>query len=197
MSRPGHLAVLDGVTNTPDDTPTEGQLLQGDACRRDRCRQSQRHSQSDDYVWQQEVGAGTGVFDGHYLDAGRISVGFPTADGSTFTVDRPLPWRRARRWRVRARSSRMTTASPSRCSRRRPSSVVAVPTAPATLPTFVDHTQDQQGRWRPVHQERPRLHPRPDQDRRAQCRRRGSRRYPAEHSRAASACARSTAAITT
>jgi hypothetical protein len=85
----GQLAVLDGVTNTPDDTPTEGQLLRvtlGNVVDAD----SPNGIHNPTFVWQQEVGAGTGVFTDIILAPGRIGVGFPTADGSTFTVDPAL-----------------------------------------------------------------------------------------------------------
>src|SRR5262249_61021862 len=39
------------------------------------------------YVWQMEVNPGTGVFEDIVLKPGRISVGFPDADGSTFFID--------------------------------------------------------------------------------------------------------------
>ena len=74
---------------------------------------------------------------------GRIGVGFPTADGSTFTVDPALALG-GLALRVRAvfeddhGVTEQVFSAPTQ-------PVVAVPTAPATLPTFVDHTQDQQG----------------------------------------------------
>jgi Ca2+-binding RTX toxin-like protein len=138
----GHLAILDGVSNAPDDTPTEGQLLRvtlGDVVDLD----SPDGIHNPTFVWQQEVGAGTGVFTDIILKPGRIGVGFPTADGSTFTVD-PALGLGGLALRVRAvyeddhGVTEQVFSTPTQ-------PVVAVPVPPATLPTFIDHTQDQQG----------------------------------------------------
>src|SRR6185437_13785024 len=132
------LAILDGTSNAPDDTPTEGQLLRvtlGDVVDAD----SPNGIHNPTFVWQQEVGAGTGVFTDIILAPGRIGVGFPTADGSTFTVDPALALAGVA---IRVRAVYEDEHGVTEQAFSAPTEpVIAVPVAPPTLPTFVDHTQ--------------------------------------------------------
>ena len=86
----GQLAILDGVTGTPDDTPTEGQLLKVSIAGVTDADNPDGTVTNATYVWQVELDPGTGVFEDIILLPGRIGVGFPSADGATFTVDPTL-----------------------------------------------------------------------------------------------------------
>src|SRR5262245_49212870 len=135
----GQLAILDGVTGNPDNTPTEGQLLRVSIAGVTDPDNANGTITNATYVWQQELAAGTGVFTDIILKPGRIGVGFPMADGSTFTVD-PALGLGGLRLRVRATYedehgvTEQAFSAPT-------DPVIAVPVAPPTLPTFVDHTQ--------------------------------------------------------
>src|SRR5215510_4504726 len=139
----GQLAILDGVTNTPDNTPTEGQLLRVSIAGVTDADNATGAITNATYVWQQEVGAGTGVFTDIVLRPGRIGVGFPLADGSTFTVD-PALGLAGVALRVRAVYEDEHGVTEEAFSA--PTApVIAVPVPPPTLPTFVDHTQASAG----------------------------------------------------
>jgi Ca2+-binding RTX toxin-like protein len=139
----GLLTVLDGVTNTPDNTPTEGQLLKVSIAGVTDADNATGAITNATYVWQQEVGAGTGVFTDIVLRPGRIGVGFPLADGSTFTVD-PALGLAGVALRVRAVYEDEHGVTEEAFSA--PTApVIAVPQPPVTLPTFVDHTQASEG----------------------------------------------------
>src|SRR5262249_4603550 len=86
----GALTIRDAATNTPDNTPTEGQLLRVSIAGVTDADNATGAVTNATYVWQQEVAAGTGVFTDIVLRPGRIGVGFPLADGSTFTGDPAL-----------------------------------------------------------------------------------------------------------
>ena len=139
----GQLAVLDGVTGTPDDTPTEGQLLKVSIAGVTDADNLDGTVTNATYVWQVELNPGTGVFSDIILKPGRIGVGFPSADGATFTVD-PTLGLAGLSLRVRAvyedahGVTEQAFSAPT-------APVVAVPVAPPTLTTFVDHTQTAAG----------------------------------------------------
>src|SRR5262249_22028517 len=82
----GQLTVLDAVTNAPDATPTEGQLLRVSIAGVTDADNLGGTIPNATYVWQVEQAPGTGVFEDIILKPGRIAVGFPTADGTTFLV---------------------------------------------------------------------------------------------------------------
>src|SRR5215475_5031058 len=135
----GELDILDGVTGTPDTTPTEGQLLRVSIAGVTDADNPGGTITNATYVWQQELAAGTGVFTDIILKPGRIGVGFPMADGSTFTVD-PALGLGGLRLRVRATYedehgvTEQAFSAPT-------DPVIAVAVAPPTPLTFVDHTQ--------------------------------------------------------
>src|SRR5262249_24549852 len=139
----GQLTVLDGVTNTPDNTPTEGQLLRVSIAGVTDADNATGAVTNATYVWQQEVAAGTGVFTDIVLKPGRIGVGFPLADGSTFTVD-PALGLAGVALRVRAGYQDEHGVTEQAFSAP-PAPAIAVPAAPGTLPTFVDHTRTREG----------------------------------------------------
>src|SRR5215510_9544669 len=135
----GQLAILDGVTGTPDDTPTEGQLLRVSIAGVTDADNPGGTITNATYVWQVELNPGTGVFSDIVLKPGRIGVGFPSADGATFTVD-PALGLAGLALRVRATYEDAHGVTEQAFSA--PTApVVAVPVAAPTLPTFVDHTQ--------------------------------------------------------
>src|SRR5262245_17179617 len=135
----GQLAILDGVTNTPDDTPTEGQLLRVSIAGVTDADNPGGTITNATYVWQEELVAGSGVFTDIVLKPGRIGVGFPSADGATFTVD-PTLGLAGLSLRVRATYEDAHGVTEQAFSA--PTApVIAVPVAPPTLSTFVDHTQ--------------------------------------------------------
>src|SRR5262249_54357699 len=139
----GQLAILDGVTGTPDDTPTEGQLLKVSIAGVTDADNPGGTVTNATYVWQVELNPGTGVFSDIILKPGRIGVGFPSADGATFTVD-PTLGLAGLSLRVRAGyEDAHGVAQPAFSDP--PAPVVAVPVAPPTLTTFVDHTQTAEG----------------------------------------------------
>src|SRR5262249_4477374 len=87
----GALAVLDAATNTPDNTPTEGQLLRvsiagvTDANNVSPTSPTGAITSSVSYVWQVERNPGTGVFEDIInLPAGDLA--FQSANGTTFRV---------------------------------------------------------------------------------------------------------------
>src|SRR5262245_7530721 len=135
----GQLAILDGVTGTPDDTPTEGQLLRVSIAGVTDADNPGGTITNATYVWQEELVPGSGVFTDIVLKPGRIGVGFPSADGATFTVD-PVLGLAGLSLRVRAvyedahGVTEQAFSAPT-------APVIAVPVAPPTLATFVDHTQ--------------------------------------------------------
>src|SRR5215471_15794413 len=86
----GQLAILDGVTGAVDATPTEGQLLKVSIAGVTDADNATGAVTNATYVWQAELAPGTGVFSDIVLKPGRIGVGFPSADGATFTVDPAL-----------------------------------------------------------------------------------------------------------
>ncbi|HKD28759.1 MAG TPA: peroxidase family protein [Xanthobacteraceae bacterium] len=135
----GELAILDGVTGVVDTTPTEGQLLRVSIAGVTDADNATGAVTNATYVWQEELVAGTGVFTDIVLKPGRIGVGFPSADGATFTVD-PALGLAGLRLRVRATYedehgvTEQAFSAPT-------DPVIAVPVAPPTPLTFVDHTQ--------------------------------------------------------
>jgi Ca2+-binding RTX toxin-like protein len=137
----GQLAVLDAVSGTPDNTPTEGQLLRVSIAGVTDANNPGGVIHGASYVWQSEVTPG--VFQDIVLKPGRIGVGFPNADGATFLVD-PALGLAGVALRVRAvyedahGVTEQVFSAPT-------APVVAVPAAPLTLPTFVDHTQTSGG----------------------------------------------------
>jgi Ca2+-binding RTX toxin-like protein len=139
----GQLDILDGVSGTPDNTPTEGQLLTVSIAGVTDADNASGAVTNATYVWQQETAAGSGVFTDIILKPGRIGVGFPAADGSTFTVD-PALGLAGLALRVRAvyedehGVTEQAFSAPT-------APVVAIPVAPPTLSTFVDHTQVSEG----------------------------------------------------
>ncbi len=86
----GQLTILDAATNTPDDTPTEGQLLRvsiadvtdGDNISPTNPTGAISHGFS--YVWQVERNPGTGVFKDIVDLAGDLA--FQSANGTVFRV---------------------------------------------------------------------------------------------------------------
>src|SRR5262249_14913248 len=135
----GQLAILDGVTGNPDNTPTEGQLLKVSIAGVTDADNATGAITNATFVWQQETAAGTGIFTDIILKPGRIGVGFPTADGSTFTVDPALALAGVA---IRVRAVYEDEHGVTEQAFSAPTEpVIAVPVAAPTLPTFVDHTQ--------------------------------------------------------
>jgi Ca2+-binding RTX toxin-like protein len=145
----GQLTINDFVTNTPDTTPTEGQLLKvsiaanGTIIGVSDADNPGGTISNATYVWQVELNPGSGVFEDIILKPGRIAVGFPTADGTTFLVD-PALGLAGLSLRVKAvyadahGVTEQVFSAPT-------APVTAVPVAPVTTPTFVDHTQTSGG----------------------------------------------------
>src|SRR5262249_13238374 len=150
----GQLAILDAVTGTPDTTPMEGQVLRvsispvivGGVTVAAGVTDADNPGgtiPNATYVWQVEQAPGSGVFEDIVLKPGRIGVGFPTADGTTFRVDQALGLA-GLSLRVKAvyadahGVTEQVFSAPT-------APVIAVPVAPVTTPTFVDHTQTSGG----------------------------------------------------
>src|SRR5262249_18169852 len=135
----GQLAILDGVSGNPDNTPTEGQLLRVSIAGVTDADNASGAITNATFAWQQETAAASGVFTDIILKPGRIGVGFPTADGSTFTVDPALALAGVA---IRVRAVYEDEHGVTEQAFSAPTEpVIAVPVAPPTLPTFVDHTQ--------------------------------------------------------
>ena len=86
----GQLTILDAATNTPDDTPTEGQLLRvsiADVTDGDNVSPTNPTgaiTSGFSYVWQVERNPGTGVFEDIVDLAGDLA--FQSANGTVFRV---------------------------------------------------------------------------------------------------------------
>src|SRR5262245_16347655 len=100
------------------------------------------------YVWQMEVNPGTGVFEDIVLKPGRISVGFPDADGSTFFIDPAAAFEAGGlngvAIRVRAvyeDDHGVTEQAFSDAT----AAITGIPTTPVAPPAFIDHTQVSEG----------------------------------------------------
>jgi Ca2+-binding RTX toxin-like protein len=87
----GQLAILDAATNTPDNTPTEGQLLRvsiagvTDADNESPANPTGAVTTTVSYVWQAEFRPGSGVFE-DIIDLPAGDLAFQSANGTVFRV---------------------------------------------------------------------------------------------------------------
>jgi Ca2+-binding RTX toxin-like protein len=138
----GQLTINDAVSGTPDTTPTVGQLLRAsDLLITDGDNVSATNPTGAvtgpiSYVWQVETTPGTGVFDDIILKPGRVGIGFPTADGTTFMVTPDLAGLAIRVKGIYADAHGVTEQVFSAAT----APVSGIPAAPPA-PAFVDHTQ--------------------------------------------------------
>src|SRR5262245_61855831 len=150
----GRLTIVDAVTGAPVVTPIEGEFLKvlsngvTDADNVTATNPTGAITGPISFVWQAEFNPGSGVFDDIIVAPGRIGVGFPTADGSTFFLDPNfsleaggLAGLALRVRAVYADGHSVTEQAFSVAT----GAVVDVPTPLVTTPTFVDHTQTSGG----------------------------------------------------